>query len=113
MGFGLASIGVPGMAGFVTEWLLLRGLAERSPGLALLGLMGGATGAAAFALVFRRAFWGPQKPGLSLPDLRPREVAVLLVMLTVLIVAGLLPGPALRATAPGATLLAALLEGAR
>ena len=113
MGFGLASVGVPGLAGFVTEWLLLRGLAERSPGLALLGLTGGAVSAAAFALAFRRAFWGPQKPGPSLPDLRPREVAVLLVMLTVLIVVGLLPGPALRATAPAANLLAALLEAAR
>ena len=113
LGFGLASAGVPGTGGFVTEWLLLRGLAEASPVLALLGLLGGADGAAAFALAFRAAFWGPLRPGLQVPDLRPREAAVLLVGMVILLGGGLLPGPALDATAPAAELLAALLAQAR
>lgn len=113
LGLGLASVGLPGTGGFVAEWLILRGVADTSPGVALVGLLGGAVGASAFVLAYRRAFWGPPRPGLDLRDLTPRESAVLLALLAIIIGGGLLPGPALRATSGPAAALAEILAAAR
>ncbi len=84
--FTMASIGLPGTAGFVGEFLVLVGAFQVSFWLALLGSFGMILGAAYMLYLYRRVIFGAlTKPDLrSILDLSPREVAVFapLVVLT-------------------------------
>jgi len=85
----LASVGLPGTAGFIGEFLVIRGIAERSLGLAVAAMLGSLLGAAAVFGAWQRAFLGP--PRVEIADLRPRELAFALVLGATLLAAGLLP----------------------
>ena len=84
--FTMASIGLPGTAGFVGEFLVLIGAFQVSFWLALLGSFGMILGAAYMLYLYRRVIFGAlTKPDLrSILDLSPREIAVFapLVVLT-------------------------------
>jgi NADH-quinone oxidoreductase subunit M len=84
--FTMASIGLPGTAGFVGEILVLIGSFKVSFWLALLGGMGMILGAAYALWLYRRVMFGAlTKEDLkSILDLSPREIAVFapLVILT-------------------------------
>jgi NADH-quinone oxidoreductase subunit M len=84
--FTMASIGLPGTAGFVGEFLVLVGAFRVNFWLALLGSMGMILGAAYMLYLYRRVIFGAlTKDDLkSILDLSPREVALFapLVVLT-------------------------------
>jgi NADH-quinone oxidoreductase subunit M len=84
--FSMASIGLPGTAGFVGEFLVLVGAFKVSFWLALLGSMGMILGAAYMLYLFRRVVFGriTRDDLKSILDLSPREIAVFapLVILT-------------------------------
>jgi len=84
--FTMASIGLPGTAGFVGEFLVLVGAFKVSFWLALLGSMGMILGAGYMLYLYRRVVFGViTKDDLrAILDLSPREVAVFapLVVLT-------------------------------
>jgi NADH-quinone oxidoreductase subunit M len=84
--FTMASIGLPGTAGFVGEFLVLVGAFHVSIWLALLGSAGMILGAAYMLFLYRRIIFGKiTKPDLrSILDLSPREIAIFvpLAMLT-------------------------------
>jgi len=101
--FGLAtfaSIGLPGLNGFVGEFMCLSGAAESPilfvgvPFFALLGVVG-VTLAAAYALpAYQTVFWAPAGPGSASPrvgDLRPRESAILWTLSGLMLWIGLAP----------------------
>ena len=84
--FTMASIGLPGTAGFVGEFLVLVGAFKVSFWLALLGSLGMILGAVYALYLYRRIIFGTiTKDDLrAILDLSPREIAVFapLVVLT-------------------------------
>ena len=84
--FTMASVGLPGTAGFVGEFLVLVGAFQVSFWLALLGSMGMILGAAYMLYLYRRVIFGTltRVDLRDILDLSPREVAVFapLVLLT-------------------------------
>jgi NADH-quinone oxidoreductase subunit M len=102
-----ASIGLPGLNGFVGEFLCLAGMFKAGDGIgvifAALGAMGVVLGAWYLLGVVQFAFFGP----VNLPnedhshdhepvtDLNAREVFALLPLLTLCLVLGLFPQPVL------------------
>jgi NADH-quinone oxidoreductase subunit M len=105
--FGLAtfaSIGLPGLNGFVGEFMSLAGITERVPALALAGVVG-VTLAAAYALpAFSRVFWGEKgehSVSEHVTDLDGPEQAVCWALAIPMIVVGLYPRPLLELIASG------------
>jgi NADH-quinone oxidoreductase subunit M len=84
--FTMASVGLPGTAGFAGEFLVLVGSFQISLWLALLGGMGMILGAAYMLWLYRRVMFGAlDKSDLKgILDLSPREIALFapLVLLT-------------------------------
>jgi NADH-quinone oxidoreductase subunit M len=84
--FTMASIGLPGTAGFVGEFLVLVGAFKVNFWLALLGSAGMVLGAAYMLYLYRRVMFGSitRADLKSILDLSPREIAVFapLVVLT-------------------------------
>ena len=86
MVFTMATVGLPGTAGFVGEFLVIIGSFKVSLYLALFGALGMILGAGYSLWLYRRVIFGKlTKPDLrSMLDLSPREVAIFapLVLLT-------------------------------
>ena len=84
--FTMASVGLPGTAGFVGEFLVLVGAFKISFWLAFLGSSGMILGAAYMLYLYRRVVFGAltRDDLKSILDLSPREVAIFapLVLLT-------------------------------
>ena len=92
----LASIGLPGLNGFVGEFMALSGALTTLPILAFAGVLG-VTLAAAYALpAFQAVFWAPAGPGsvsAQVTDLNRRERAVLWTLSGLMLWIGLAPKP--------------------
>ncbi len=92
----LASIGLPGLNGFVGEFMALSGALAALPVLAFAGIFG-VTLAAAYALpAFQAVFWAPAGPGsvsAKVTDLDLRERAVLWTLSGLMLWIGLAPKP--------------------
>ncbi len=87
MVFTMASVGLPGTAGFVGEFLVLVGAFKVSLWLALLGSLGMVLGAVYMLYLYRRVIFGQltREDLRGILDLSPREVAIFvpLVLLTI------------------------------
>lgn len=100
-----ASIGLPGLNGFVGEVLALIGMFKRDPIYAILGASGVVLGAWYLLGVLQKAFFGPlQEPHHSaghgeghepISDLNAREVLTLAPLLGLCVWLGLFPQPTL------------------
>ena len=101
---GMAAIGLPGTNGFVAELLMLLGIVQLAPGLALIALLGVILGAAYVLGFFRSAFLGPatHPTVASALDLRPRELLVVGVMGLLVLIGGLFPNLTQNVTASAA-----------
>ncbi|QPK62223.1 NADH-quinone oxidoreductase subunit M [Methylomonas sp. LL1] len=91
--FGLSSIGVPLTNGFPAELLLLIGVLEAYPSLAIAGLFAAVLGAAYLLGFVRRGFFGPitHADVAGLRDIRPRELLLLAVPALLVLMLGLYP----------------------
>ncbi|WP_063007484.1 NADH-quinone oxidoreductase subunit M [Nocardia kruczakiae] len=93
---GLATLSLPGLAPFVSEFLVLVGTFTRYPVAAVF-----ATGALVLAALYvlwmyQRMMTGPVRKGNErLPDLLPRELVVVVPLLVALLVLGAYPKPVL------------------
>lgn len=112
---GMAAIGLPGTNGFVAELLILIGILQVSPGLAVVALFGVILGAAYFLGFFRRAFLGPVIDPVvaSAVDLRPRELLIVGVMGLLVLTGGLFPNLIQGVTASAANAWAARMAAGR
>lgn len=95
-----ASIGLPGLNGFVGEVLSLMGMFKRDPLLAVIGASGVVLGAWYLLGVLQKAFFGPlQEPHHHdhepVADLNAREVLTLAPLLIMCLWLGLFPQPVL------------------
>jgi NADH-quinone oxidoreductase subunit M len=102
--FGLASMGIPGTSGFPAELLILVSALKTHTGAGLAALFAMVLGAAYFLNLFRRAFLGPvtRADVATAIDLRPRELALVVVFALVVLGVGLYPAPLLEIIRPAA-----------
>ena len=98
----LASIGLPGLNGFVGEFLILLGAFRWDPRLATVAATGVILSATYMLWMFQRVNYGPvtNEKNANLPDLRPREWLVIVPIIAVAILMGVLPNLFLRPIEP-------------
>lgn len=89
--FAGAGVGLPGMAGFVADDLLLHTLWMESPASTVAVILASALLAVASLTAYSKTFLGRTTPSPA-PDLYPRERAVAAVLVLVLVLLGLAPG---------------------
>jgi NADH-quinone oxidoreductase subunit M len=99
---GLASLGLPGLAGFVAELLVFIGAFQTQPILGALGVLGAAITAVYILRLIGRTFYGDRDPKWdNLTDLTRREFIAATILLIPLFYVGLYPQPLLRVIRPG------------
>jgi NADH-quinone oxidoreductase subunit M len=98
----LSSIGLPGLNGFVGEFLILLGAFRANPKLAAFATTGVILSATYMLWMFQRVNYGPvtNEKNATLPDLRPREWGLLVPIIALAILMGVLPNLFLRPIAP-------------
>jgi NADH-quinone oxidoreductase subunit M len=96
----LSSIGLPGLNGFVGEFLILVGTFQVNILYAVLGTAGIILAAVYMLWMFQRVMFGTltKEENRHLLDLTPREVACLVPVVLGIIWIGVYPGPLLRTT---------------
>ena len=89
----LASIGLPGLNGFVGEFLILLGAFRWDPRFAVAAGLGVILSAVYMLWMFQRVFFGPitHEENAALPDLQPREWAGVLPLCAMALVMGIFP----------------------
>ncbi|MCW5737559.1 MAG: NADH-quinone oxidoreductase subunit M [Enhydrobacter sp.] len=100
--FTLASVGLPGLSGFVGEFLVLVGAFKANTWVAFLAATGLILGAAYALLLYRRVIFGElTKDSLkAMLDMNRREIAVFLPLVLITIWMGIYPNSFLDPMAP-------------
>jgi NADH-quinone oxidoreductase subunit M len=108
----LSSIGLPGLNGFVGEFLILLGAFAASPLAAACGTLGIVLGAVYMLWMFQRVMFGPlDKPAnQALSDLTAREALVFAPILVMIVAMGVYPRPFLARMEPAVQAYVARLE---
>jgi NADH-quinone oxidoreductase subunit M len=98
----LSSIGLPGLNGFVGEFLILLGAFAWDPRFAAIAATGVILSATYMLWMFQRVNYGPvtNPKNAALPDLRPREWALMVPIIAMAVVMGVFPNLFLRPMAP-------------
>ena len=93
---GLASLGLPGLSGFVAEFLVFLGTFKTYLPLAILAVIGAAITAVYILRLLARAFFGPMDPRWEhLTDASRLEIAATSLLVLSLIFVGVWPAPLL------------------
>ena len=98
--FGLASMGLPGLANFVGELLVFLGTFPAHRTLAVLAALGVILSAVYSLYVIRVVFYGPNTRPWKIPDMTSREAVLMSSMIGVNVWLGVYPNPVLRAVDP-------------
>jgi NADH-quinone oxidoreductase subunit M len=98
----LSSIGLPGLNGFVGEFLILLGAFTANPRMATIAATGVILSAVYMLWMFQRVNYGPvtNDKNAALPDLTPREWAAILPIVAMTLLMGILPNLFLRPIGP-------------
>ncbi|MEM8620707.1 MAG: NADH-quinone oxidoreductase subunit M [Actinomycetota bacterium] len=92
----LSSIGVPGLNGFVGEFLILLGSWNTARWWTIVGTTGVILAALYLLWAYQRTFHGvPDEKSKTFPELKVREAAVLLPFIAVIVFTGVYPKPLL------------------
>ncbi|SEH89805.1 NADH dehydrogenase subunit M [Mycolicibacterium rutilum] len=93
---GLATLSLPGLAPFISEFLVLIGTFTRYPVLAVFAATALVLSAIYILWMYQRMMTGPVTDGNDrVPDLLPRELVVVAPLIALLLVLGVYPKPAL------------------
>ena len=111
----LSSIGLPGLNGFIGEFLILVGAFKVSWVWAVFAVTGIVLGAAYMLWLFQRTMFGPvvHESNKGLLDLNLREAMTLIPLVILFFWIGLYPAPFLKAMEPSVQKVVARLEEAR
>jgi len=97
----LAALGMPGLANFVGEILVLLGTFQVNRLLALLATLGFVLAAVYALWIVQRIFAGSKPKTMpAIPDIHGRELALMTVLLAIIFWLGIHPQPVLNTTAP-------------
>jgi len=103
-----ASLGLPGLAGFVAELHIFLGAFGVYPWLAAIGLIGILITAALFLDLLRQVFFGDLPAARAgFPDLKPTEIGILAALLALVVLIGVWPAWLLTLIGAGSLLPAA------
>jgi NADH-quinone oxidoreductase subunit M len=111
MVLAMASLGLPGLANFVAEYLVLNGSYVSHPAVAVVAAVG-----LVFAMVYslwimQRVFQGTNERDLRPPDLSKREGLIFAVLIAGLVGLGLYPQPVLDSARPALAFLQQAASG--
>jgi NADH-quinone oxidoreductase subunit M len=101
---GLSALALPGLAPFISEFLVLIGTFTRYPVAAIAASAALVLSAVYILWMYQRMMGGPVKNGNDrLPDLLPRELAVVTPLIALLLALGVYPKPMLDVINPAVT----------
>jgi len=108
----LSSIGLPGLNGFIGEFLILLGSFGANRAATVFASGGLVLGAVYMLWMFQRVIFGPlrHEENAHLQDLTGREIAVLAPVVAMIVVMGVYPRPFLRAMEPSVKAVVARIE---
>jgi NADH-quinone oxidoreductase subunit M len=111
--FTMASVGLPATSGFVAEFLVLIGLYQTSSWATFVMTTGIILGAAYMLWLYRGIAYGKAagEDTRAMPDLKPREVAILLPVVAAVLWMGIYPGSFQAPMKPAIAAVLARLEG--
>jgi NADH-quinone oxidoreductase subunit M len=111
----LASIGLPGLNGFVGEFLIMLGAFRWDPRFVVVAGLGVILSAVYMLWMVQRVYYGPvtHEENASLADLMPREWAGVLPLCAAAFVMGVFPAVFLRPMAPAVQKVVERLEPAQ
>jgi len=89
----LSSMGLPALNGFIGEFTILLGAANRSIVWASFAAVGIVLGAAYLLWLYQRVFWGPldNPANKNVPDVNRRELGMLLALVILMVWIGIKP----------------------
>jgi NADH-quinone oxidoreductase subunit M len=87
----LASLGLPGLSGFVGEFLSLAGVFLMFPKLAIISAIGLVAVVVLFLIIIKKVLWGKPKDGVRWADMSFQEVFVLLPLCALTLAVGFYP----------------------
>ncbi|MFI0898594.1 NADH-quinone oxidoreductase subunit M [Streptomyces sp. NPDC020983] len=91
---GLATLSLPGLAPFVSEFLVLVGTFTRYPAMGIVATLGIVLAALYVLVLYQRTMTGPVKAGIEgMADLRARELLVVAPLIALLLFLGVYPKP--------------------
>jgi NADH-quinone oxidoreductase subunit M len=91
---GLATLSLPGLAPFVSEFLVLTGTFTRYPALGVIATLGIVLAALYVLVLYQRTMTGPVKAEVrGMADLKVREIAVVAPLIVLLLFLGIYPKP--------------------
>ncbi|MFF4231585.1 NADH-quinone oxidoreductase subunit M [Streptomyces sp. NPDC001820] len=91
---GLATLSLPGLAPFVSEFLVLVGTFARYPVAGIIATFGIVLAALYTLVLYQRTMTGPVKAEVQgMPDLKVRELAVVAPLIALLLFLGVFPKP--------------------
>ncbi|MGP3953037.1 NADH-quinone oxidoreductase subunit M [Streptomyces sp. 7N604] len=91
---GLATLSLPGLAPFISEFLVLVGTFSRYPALGVIATFGIVLAALYVLVLYQRTMTGPVKAAVrQMPDLKVRELVVVAPLIALLIFLGVYPKP--------------------
>jgi NADH-quinone oxidoreductase subunit M len=91
---GLATLSLPGLAPFVSEFLVLVGTFAAYPVVGIIATLGIVLAALYTLVLYQRTMTGPVKAEVrKMPDLRVRELAVVAPLIALLLFLGVFPKP--------------------
>jgi len=97
----LSSIGLPGLNGFIGEFLILLGAFRSWPLVSAIASLGVILAAVYLLWMFQRVMYGPVREAYrNLPDLSPLEVACAVPLLVLTVLLGVFPQPAIAIIEP-------------
>lgn len=89
--FALSSLGIPGGNGFPAELLMLLGILQTYPALAVVVLMSAVLAAAYLLSLIAKLFFGPSKPQAVSDDLQAHEWWLLVIPALLVLILGFQP----------------------
>ncbi|MFD5749360.1 NADH-quinone oxidoreductase subunit M [Streptomyces sp. NPDC127033] len=91
---GLATLSLPGLSPFVSEFLVLVGTFSRYPVIGIIATLGIVLAALYVLVLYQRTMTGPVKNEVrTMPDLRLRELVVVTPLIALLLFLGVYPKP--------------------
>lgn len=109
----LSSVGLPGLNGFVGEFLIVYGTFISNWLYAALAAVGIVIAAVYLLTMYRRAMHGTIAPSLAGPDLTSREVLSLIPLVVLIVAIGLYPAPLLNSLEDSAIRITGLVQTAQ
>jgi NADH-quinone oxidoreductase subunit M len=111
----LSSVGLPGLNGFVGEYLILLGAFQAAPLWSVLGVTGVIFGAVYLLVATRRLLFGPvvHAENERLKDLDLREIALMVPLVVLIVWIGVTPRPFMQRSAPALDAIVERVQDAR